>query len=371
MSPAPFGPGLPPAPDGNVQRPGHPTIRDVAARAGVSKSLVSLVMRGSPRVREEKRRAVLRAAEQLGYRPNAVARSLVRRRTNVIGVMLSDLHNLYFAEVVDGIEAETLSAGYRALINTGGRVPEREWEAIETLLQLRTEGVIMAGTVLPSSRILATAASVPLVLVARTSRSSSVDSVANDDRAGARLAVEHLVSLGHGRIGHVDGGEGAGARARREGFLEAMRSHGLAAGAAVARGDYTEEGGASGVDRLLARGRRPTAVFVANDLAAVGALHALERIGLRVPDDVSVVGYDNTALAALGHINLTTIDQPKREIGGTAVRLLLERLEDGRKRARHVVVRPSLVVRGTTAPPPSRARTEPPGTGRPADPATG
>ena len=339
-------------------RSAPPTIVDVAARAGVSKSLVSLALRGDPRVREEKRRAVLRAAKQLGYRPNAVARSLVRRRTNVIGVMLSDLHNLYFVEVVDGIEAEALSAQYRALINTGGRLPEREWEAIETLLQLRTDGVILAGTVLPTPRILAAAAAVPLVLVARTSRWPSVDSVANDDRAGARLAVDHLVSLGHRHIAHVDGGRGAGASARRRGFLEAMADRGLAATAVVVRGDYTEEGGASAVDRLLAQGRRPTAVFVANDLAAVGALHALEQRGHRVPEDVSVVGYDNTSLAALGHIDLTTIHQPRRDLGAMAVRLLLERLEGGRRRARHVVVPPSLVARGTTAPPASRVRGE-------------
>jgi DNA-binding LacI/PurR family transcriptional regulator len=336
---------------GGAGRSAHPTIVDVARRAGVSKSLVSLALRGDPRVREEKRRAVERAAEQLGYRPNAVARSLVSKRTNVIGVMLSDLHNQYFMEVVDGIETEAHGADYRALINTGGRQAEREWDAVETLLQLRTDGVILAGTVLPSARILAAAAAVPLVLVARSSRSPAVDSVANDDRAGARLAVAHLVELGHRHVAHVDGGDGAGAQARRRGFLDAMRDAGLASEAVVARGDYTEAGGAEGVDRLLAsKGRWPTALFVANDLAAVGALHTLERHGLRVPEDVSVVGYDNTALAHLGHIDLTTIDQPKRSLGATAVQLLLERITTGRGTARHVVLPPRLVVRGTTAP---------------------
>jgi len=332
---------------------------DVAERAGVSKSLVSLALRGDPRVREETREAIVRAAGQLGYRPNAVARSLVSKRTHVVGVMLSDLHNQYFVEVVDGIEEEAISARYRALINTGGRLPDREWEALETLLQLRTDGIILAGTVLPAARILAAAAAVPLVLVARNSRSSAVDSVANDDCAGARMAVEHLIGLGHRRIAHVDGGDGAGAETRRRGFLDAMVEHGLGDTAVVVRGDYTEAGGASGVDGLLAAGRPPTAVFVSNDLAAVGAMHALERQGLRVPEDVSVVGYDNTALAALGHIDLTTIDQPRRELGATAVRLLLERLESSRRRARHVVLQPTLVIRGTTAP---LARRQPGGT---------
>jgi DNA-binding LacI/PurR family transcriptional regulator len=336
------------------QRKGLPTIIDVAERAGVSKSLVSLVMRGSPQVSEEKRSAVVRAAEQLGYRPNHVARSLVRRRTNVLGVMVSDLHNLFFAEVLDGIEAEAFSAQYRMLINTGSRLPGREREAIETLLQLRTEGLILASSVLPSAQVLEAASSVPVVLVARASRWPTVDSVTNDDRAGARLAVDHLVSLGHRRIAHVDGGRGAGASARRSGYLIAMRDHGLSDCTVVVRGDFTEEGGASGIEHLLANGPRPTAVFVANDLAAVGALHALDRNGLEVPGDVSVVGYDNTSLAAFGHIDLTTINQPRWEIGATAVRLLMERVEDGRTDPRHVLLSPNLVVRGTSAPPSRR-----------------
>lgn len=338
-----------PSPDG--RRPRHPTILDVAARAGVSKSLVSLVMRDAPQVSEERRRAVLQAADELGYRPNAVARSLVRNRTNVIGVVLSDLHNPFFVEVVDGIEDEAIAAHHRALFNTGSRTPAREAEALETLLQLRVDGVILAGTVLPPRHILAAAGKAPVVLVARPSRWPAVDSVTNDDRAGARLAVDHLVSLGHRSIAHVDGGRGAGAAARRAGFLDGMRRHGLAGHAVVAPGAYTEEGGAAGVEALLRNGSRPTAVFVANDLAALGALRALRRHGLEVPADVSVVGYDNISLAALDHVDLTTIDQPRRDMGGAAVRLLLERLDGGRTQTRHLVIPPELVVRGSTRDP--------------------
>lgn len=330
---------------------GHPTIHDVAARAGVSKSLVSLVLRGSPRVSQERRLAVLRAAEELSYRPNEVARSLVRKRSYVIGVVLSDLHNPYFVEVVDGIEEEAIASNYRALFNTGSRSAERESVAVETLLQLRTDGLILAGSVLRSREILGAAATVPVVLVARPSRWPSVDSVTNDDRAGARLAVDHLFGLGHRAIAHVDGGPGAGAGARRAGYVQAMRGHGLASEVRVAPGAFTEEGGAAGVAQLVSDGRPPTAVFAGNDLAAVGALYALQRLGLRVPDDVSLVGYDNISLAGMGHIRLTTIDQPRRQMGATAVRLLLERLDHGRPRSRHLVVSPHLVVRDTTASP--------------------
>ena len=330
----------------------HPTILDVAERAGVSKSLVSLVLRGSPRVSEEKRAAVLRAADELRYRPNAVARSLVNKRSFLIGVMLSDLHNPFFVEVVDGIEQEALAAQYRALFNTGGRTAEGESVAIETLLQLRTDGIILASPVLPSREILLAAATTHVVLVARPSRWPEVDSVANDDRAGARMAVEHLRDLGHRLIAHIDGGKGAGASARRAGYKDAMRRHSLDAESLVVPGAYTEEGGAEGVAQLLSGPTRPTAIFAANDLAAIGALHTLERRGLKVPDDVSLVGYDNTSLAALGHINLTTIDQPRREMGAMAVKLLLDRLDESGGRARHVLVQPQLVVRGTTAQPP-------------------
>lgn len=337
---------------GRGHRARHPTIVDVAARAGVSKSLVSLVLRGAPNVSDERREAVTRAAEEIGYRPNAVARSLVRRRSYVIGVMVSDLHNPYFTEVIDGIEAAARAAGYHALFNSGGRTAAGEAEAIDTLLQQRTDGVVMAGPVLGARKIALVAGAVPVVVVARNSRSPVHDSITNDDRMGARLAVDHLVSLGHRAIAHVDGGTGAGAPQRRSGFLQGMARHGLRA--TVVRGTFTEEGGREGVHALLRARERTTGIFVGNDLAAVGALDALDEHGLRVPEDISLVGYDNIALAGLGHIDLTTIDQPRREMGESAVRLLLERRDGDRREARHLVVPPSLVVRGSTGPPPAK-----------------
>jgi DNA-binding LacI/PurR family transcriptional regulator len=330
----------------------HPTIHDVAARARVSKSLVSMVIRGAPGVSDKRRRAVLQAARDLGYRPNAVARSLVQQRSNVLGVMLSDLHNPFFVEVVDGIQEAAMATGYRALFITGNRIPRREAEGLETLLEQRVDGVILASSLVDPAAVVAASNAVPVVLVGRATRADSVDSVTNDDRAGATLAVDHLVGLGHRRITHIDGGGDApGAGGRRTGYLAAMRRHGLSDHVSVIRGSFTEEGGAQGVASLLGRGEAPTALFVANDLAAVGALHALEANGLRVPEDVSLVGYDNTSLAALGHIGLTTIDQPRRRMGAMAVKLLFERMDGGRKEPRHIVLPPHLVVRRTTSAP--------------------
>ena len=332
-------------------QPGKPTITDVARRAGVSKSLVSLVMRGADHVSPERRQAVNKAAAELGYRPNAMARSLVQRRTHLVGVMVSDLHNPFFADVVAGIQEQAARTGYKVLVNSGNRAAAREADAMETLLQLRADGIILGSPVLDDEVIARASREVPIVLVGREAHGPAVDSVTNDDRAGAEVAVEHCVSLGHRRIAHIDGGHGAGAPARRHGYEAAMKRLGLGDLVSVVSGTYTEEGGHTGCLLLLAQKPRPTAIFAANDLAAIGALNAIEESGLKVPDDVSLVGYDNTSLAALRHISLTTIHQPRLEMGQLALSTLLERIDQDREEPRRVVLSPSLVVRASTAPP--------------------
>ncbi|MGE0455274.1 MAG: LacI family DNA-binding transcriptional regulator [Vicinamibacteria bacterium] len=336
---------------------GKPTITDVARRAGVSKSLVSLVMRDAPHVSAPRRQAVLKAVSELGYRPNAMAQGLVQRRTRLIGVMVSHLHNPFWADVVAGVDEQAARAGYRVLFNTGNRVVAQEDRAIRSLLELRVDGLVLAGTLAESRLMVEAAAEVPVVLVGRVARSGALDSVSNDDYAGGVLVVEHCASLGHRRIAHIDGGHGAGALERRRGYLEAMRRLRLGAHALCVAGTYTEEGGHAGALRLLELEPRPTAIFAANDLAALGALDALEERGLRVPDDVSLVGYDNTSLAALRHVSLTTVHQPRLEMGQIAVSTLLERLEEGRRKPRRAMLSPRLVVRRTTAPPAAERRT--------------
>lgn len=332
---------------------GRPTITDVAQRAGVSKSLVSLVIRGGRHVRPQRRAAVLAAARELGYRPNAMARGLVQRRTRLLGVMVSDFHNPFFADVVNGIQDQAARAGYKVLLNTGNRIPLQEDEAIEALLQLRVDGLIVAAPLVESRVVAAAGKEIPVVLVGREAKAASLASVTNDDWAGAVAVVKHCASLGHKRIAHIDGGQGAGAEARRQGYLDGMKDLRLAKFARVVPGTFTEEGGHSGTLLLLDERPRPTVIFASNDLAAIGALNAVEERGLKVPDDISLVGYDNTSLAALRHISLTTVHQPRLEMGQIAVSCLLDRLEDPRAKPRRAVLSPSLVVRGSTAPPPS------------------
>ena len=326
-----------------------PTMQQVAERAGVSLALVSLVMRDAPNVSDYRRQLVLDAAEELGYRPNVLARNLASRRTNTIGVVVNDLHNPFFAEIIDGIQAAADEAGYRILIGNGKRSRRGEAEMIETFLQFRVDGIITAGATMPMSAIEAAAASTEIVLVGRTSRSRVIDSVNTDDVAGARLAVDHLVALGHRCIAHIDGGTGAGAEARRRGYSKAMADHGLSDDIVIGGGDFSEAGGYHAASELLERSRRPTAIFAANDLSAAGVLDRVEDAGLVVPDTMSIVGYDNTALAAMQHMSLTTINQPRDELGRLAVKYLLERFQKARTESVHHVIAPTLVTRRTSS----------------------
>lgn len=254
----------------------RPTIRDVAERAGVSKSLVSLVMRGEPMVREEKRRRVQQAADELGYRTNLAARSLSKVRSNTIGVLVADLRNPLLIDVVERAGRALEDAGLstlliRAVIPSGPTAgPRIDGRAIGALKDLRVEAVLVVGSVPDRTALVDVLGDVPVVVAAAGAEGLHADVVRNDDRLGMRLVVDYLVAGGHKAIGHVGGSGGVVAEERAAGYRAAMAHHGLESEIVIGRSDFTEDAGYRATARLL-RGERPLAAIAAvNDLAAVG-----------------------------------------------------------------------------------------------------
>jgi DNA-binding LacI/PurR family transcriptional regulator len=327
----------------------RPTIKDVAAMSGVSKSTVSNVMRGTGSVSEPTRRRVREAVDALGYRPNAAARNLVQRRTNLIGIVVGDLANAFDAELVKRIEQQASRRRYTTLVcNTGGR-PELEASRIEALLEQRVDGIAMLDftgdrTVLAQLM----AERVPVVMV--SCWAEYADCVAVDDGAGIELAVEHLTGLGHIRIAHAVDPlmEATTRRAREQAFERAALRRGLAP-----REHWT--GPADAMPGLLAGDatERPTAIVAANDYTAIRVMDLVEGAGLAVPRDVSIVGFDGIAVGELGRIALTTVAQPEDALATRAVAALLDRIDRGHDAPpEQQRLMPSLVVRGSTAPAP-------------------
>lgn len=325
-------------------------MEDVAREAGVSRALVSLVFRDMPNVSERRRRAVLEAADRLGYRRNAAASRLASRRSTIVAAVISDLANPMLAEGTQLLQEHAEAAGYQMILGAANRSPQREQSVIDALLEYRPAGLILVGSRLPGPKIARIAEQVPTLLLGRISR-LPVDCLALDDAMGAELVVEHLVGLGHRHILHIDGGNESGAHQRRAGFRRTMKRLGLVDTAEVVPGELTEAAGIQVARMILGRRRRPTAVFAANDLIAVGALGAFESAGVSVPQDLSIVGYDDTSIARLGRMALTSVAHPLYEMSHLALEVLTERIGDPDGKRRLTLVAPRLVVRGSTAPP--------------------
>lgn len=325
----------------------RPRLGDVAADVGVSTASVSLVLRGVPGPSAQTRERVLEAAARLGYRADRAASLLARRRTHLLGVPVV-LRDAFRAELAEEVQVAADERGYTVALSaiTPGHDEER---VVETLLDLRCEALLLLSPELSPAALAALGARVPTVVLGRHVPPEGVDVVRVADDEGVAQAVDHLVGLGHRALVHVDGGDAPMAVERRTGFRAAARLHGLEP--TVLRGGYDEASGAEAARALLGAGALPTAVIAANDRSAIGLLDVFLRAGVRVPGDVSVVGYDDSALSRLAHLDLTTVSQEAGEQARQAVAAAVDRLDGGRVTPTEVVLPPRLLVRGTTAAP--------------------
>ena len=325
------------------------TMEDVARDAGVSRALVSLVMRESPKVSPGKRAAVLKSAAALGYSPNRLASRLASHRTKTLGVLFLDLHNSVFADIYDGISEGIAGSGNQVMVAVGSADPRTELESVKNFVDLRVDGVILAGYTGSAAELKAALRGTPAVVITRELEVDGVDSVLTDDFRSGALAVEHLHGLGHRRIAHVDISDWLPYTARREGYTAAMEQFGLEP--MLVHSDMTERGGRAVMENFLAcDAALPTAIFAHNDLTAIGIMEALAMHGLAVPGDVAIVGCDNIEVAASPLIGLTSIDQHAGELGRVAAQVMLDRLAGSAGPAVTRKLEPVLVIRSSSAP---------------------
>lgn len=329
------------------------TIKDVARRAQVSIATVSHVLNGTRPVSEEVRRRVVDAAQALNYHPDGRARSLRRKRTQSLGLVIPDNANPFFAALARAIEDASFARGYSVILGNADGNPRKERLYLDVFTEQRVDGVILATVA--STRhnaLLLLKRGTPCVVMDRANPDLPVDTVQVDNRLGARLAVEHLISLGHRRIACIGGPANLVTGTERvAGFREALRRAGLdVEGALLVNGDFSFESGYRAARQLLDQRAPPTAIFAANDLMALGVIRACSDLGARVPDDVAVAGFDDVPLASMIQPRLTTVAQPLTEMARIAIELLLARLGGGERSPEHHVLAPRLVVRESSGP---------------------
>jgi len=330
------------------------TIKDVALRAQVSVATVSHVVNDTRFVSEAARARVQQAIAELHYVPSALARSLKSNRTHTVGMMIPNSSNPYFAEIIRGIEDSCYEAGFNVILCNSDDDPLRQSTYVRLLSEKQVDGLIVmsSGT---DAELLQTlrAAKMPLVLVDREIDDLVADLVEVNHEAGGFLATQHLLQLGHRRIACIAGPHGlSSARERVQGYQRALRDAGVAADDRLLRhGDFTSAGGHAAMAELLAPALpadRPSAVFASNDLMAIGAVCAAAAKGLRLPQDLSVIGFDDIALAAYSNPPLSSIVQPKHHTGALAAQLLLQRIAQPQRQPQRAILQPSLVVRQST-----------------------
>jgi LacI family transcriptional regulator len=341
---------------------GSATLRDVATAAGVHPGTASRALNEETRslVRSETVERILFAAEQLGYKPNLLARSFKTRRTNSVGIVIPDINNPLFPPMVRGVEDRLFDSGFVTLLaNTEGD-PDRQRKIFESMVDRRVDGLVLATASRKDDDLAMFAAEgIPIVLINRVVEDATFSSVSVDDVVGVRMAVDHLRNLGHVRIGHVAGPQSMSTgHARYHGFLSSMAASGAPADPELVA--FAEQFSVAEGERcataLLEKKRRPSAIVAGNDMLALGAVSAVEHAGLRCPEDVSIVGFNDMPFVDRLHPPLTTVRIPHYSIGARAADLLVELVRDQRGPLRVVVLAPELVVRQSTLRVPAATR---------------
>ena len=324
------------------------TLRDVAERAGVSTATVSHVINQTRFVSDELKARVYQAMRELNYRPDGIARSLRRRRTHNIGMIVPDIAHPFLAEVARGVEDTGFELGYNVILCDSAGDQEREADYIELLQEKKADGIVFVAAGESSSHIQALIEQeVPVVVCDRELPGVEVDTVIADNVESGYQATVHLIELGHRRIGCIAGPQELNISSKRlQGYKAALEQHGIPlCEELIVRGDFRYRGGYEAMRQLLALDEPPTAVFACNDLMAIGAICAASQLKLRIPQDVAIIGCDDIALASFTNPRLTTIAQPKREMGAAAVEMLVERIKDKDRPPTRRVLPTKLVLR--------------------------
>jgi LacI family transcriptional regulator, galactose operon repressor len=325
------------------------TIRDVAKRAEVSVATVGRAIGGYGYVSAKTRAKVLREAKALGYQPNSIARSMIKRRTHTLAAIVSDNANPFFAAAVRGIEDVVLPHGYAILLCNADEDAGKEAMYIQRTREKRVDGVILS----PSGGSLAllrslVANGVPIVQIDRRLEKLKADAVLVDNRAGVRAAVEHLLRLGHRQIGIISGPRPLyTARERLIAYIDTLRSAGVTVEEdLILEGNFKQSSGYELVGQFLARRRRPSAIFIANNLMTIGALLRMKEAGVRVPEDIAVISFDDLDWSSILTPPLTAVAQPAYVVGATAAQLLVRRLDSSYvDQPQTIILSPTLIVR--------------------------
>lgn len=330
------------------------TIYDVAREAGVSMATVSRVVNNNPNVKPQTRKKVFEAIERLGYRPNAVARGLASKRTTTVGVVIPDISNALYAEVVRGIEDIANMYHYNMILCNSDKKKEKEIRVINTLLEKQVDGLIFMGGEITDDHMEAFRNTVPIVLCATTAMDRDIPSVDINHEQAAYDAVKSLIDQGHRNIAMITGNlqDPTIGLARFQGYRRAIEEAGIPFNETMVRaGNYRYDSGVEAMNYFLQLDVRPTAVFSATDEMAIGAIHAIQDAGLQVPDDISIISVNNAPIASMVRPQLTTVAQPMYDIGAVSMRLLTKLMKKEQVTDINVVLPHELIARKSVAHP--------------------